>query len=93
MNTDIPSTLYAQVRVAVHKQWDPIGVAAYSDEMGEYDGYISGLCALIESNASREKLFEYLWTVETISMGLSGDRLHTEAFADWLFSNCTNRSK
>ncbi|MDO7928918.1 hypothetical protein Q6A51_19200 [Pseudomonas sp. KFB-139] len=80
------STLYGYVREAVHKQWDPIGIAAYSDEMGEYDAYISGLCKLVESKAGREMLIEYLWFVETIIMGLSGDRPQTERFADQLLA-------
>ncbi|GFM77209.1 hypothetical protein PSCICO_25350 [Pseudomonas cichorii] len=86
MNTSIQSALYDQVRVAIHKQWDPIGVSVYSDEMGEYDGYIPELCKLIENKADREVVIEYLWSVETIAMGLSGDRPHTEKFADQLLS-------
>ncbi|MBX8535501.1 hypothetical protein K5D33_12370 [Pseudomonas cichorii] len=80
------SALYDHVRNAVYKQWDPIGIAAYSDEMGEYDAYIPGLCKLIESKAGRERLIEYLWSVETIIMGLSGDRPQTERFADQLLA-------
>lgn len=86
MNTDVQPELYDQIRVAVHKQWDPIGVSAYSDEMGEYDGYIPELYKLVESKADREVIIEYLWSVETIAMGLSGDRPQTERFADQLLA-------
>lgn len=72
MNTDVQSESYEQVRIAVHRQWDPIGVSAYSDEMGEHDGYIPELYMLVESKADREAIIEHLWSVEIIAMGLSG---------------------
>ena len=60
MCEDTKASLYEQVRKAVHHQWDPIGVAAYSEELGEYDGYIPGLFKLLEEHSSYEKVFEYL---------------------------------
>ncbi len=84
MDTMPNVTLYNLVREGVHKNWDPIGVAAYADEMGEYDSYVPTLCKLIENGANREQIFEYLWIVETNSMGLEGDKAETEIFADWL---------
>lgn len=78
--------LYERVRVAVHRHWDPIGVAGYSDQLGEYDGYIPALCDFLKTQPSREQIFEYLWTLETSAMGLSGDRQSTEDFSDWLYS-------
>jgi hypothetical protein len=86
MRRDINPSLHEQVRQAVHRHWDPIGVAAYSDDLGEYDGYIPALCALLEDNPTKARIFEYLWKVETESMGLVGDRQLTEEFADWLYS-------
>jgi len=78
-------SFYDQVREAVHYRWDPIGVAAYSDEMGEYDGYIPALCELLEKVVDRQQIFEYLWIMETESMGLEGDRQATEDFSAWLY--------
>lgn len=78
--------LYDRVREAVHRRWDPIGVAAYSEEMGEYDSYIPALCRLLENHASSEQIFKYLWTMETESIGLSGNRPSTEAFSIWLYN-------
>ena len=40
---EVNPNLYHRVRQAVHKEWDPIGVSAFTDEMGEYDGYIPAL--------------------------------------------------
>lgn len=78
------SNLYETVRRAVHTDWDPIGVADLTDEMGEYDSYVPGLCDLLRKHAPEKEVFEYLWTVETESIGLEGNRQATERFAKWL---------
>jgi len=82
-NVDMNS-LYDQVRQAINRRWDPIGIASYSEEIDEYDGYIPALCRLLKEHAPRDQIFDYLWTVETESIGLSGNREATEDFADWL---------
>ena len=84
MNTDLD--FYNFVREAVHNEWDPIGVYSYSEEMGEYDGYLPNLCKLLEEDGSEEQVFDFLWTVETGSMGLSGDAKATREFSKWLFN-------
>lgn len=76
--------LYETVRRAVHMTWDPIGVADLADGMGEYDSYVSGLCELLNRPTSEEEVFNYLWTVETVSLGLEGNRQKTERFTKWL---------
>ncbi len=80
------SELYETVRRAVHSDWDPIGVSDLTDQMGEYDSYVPGLCDLLSKNASEKEVFDYLWTVETESIGLQGNREATERFASWLCS-------
>jgi hypothetical protein len=75
------SDLYESVRRAVHTDWDPIGVAQLCNEMGEYDSYVPGLCELLSKRSSEKEIFDYLWTVETQSLGLEGDRQSTEQFA------------
>lgn len=85
MKINMNASLYARIREAVHKRWDPIGVADYSNEMGEYDGYVYNLFELLEKQPSRDQIFNFLWEAETESMGLSGDRKSTEDFADWLY--------
>ena len=79
------NSLHDKVREGLHYQWDPIGIAAYSNEMGEYDSYVPGLCKLITEGASQTQILEYLWTAETVAMGLEGDREATEKFSKWLF--------
>ena len=76
---------YNEVRNAVHRRWDPIGVAVYSNEMGEYDSYIPALCEILNKGAGRQRIFEHLWIMETDSMGMDGDREATEEFASWLY--------
>lgn len=73
--------LYESVRRAVHFEWDPIGVAGLVNEMGEYDSYVLRLCALLKGRASESDVFDYLWSVETDSIGLTGNRDATERFA------------
>ena len=85
MSFNDPINLYYQVREAVHHRWDPIGVAAYSDELGEYDNYIPELCRLLKDGVSRQQIFDYLWVVETDSIGLNGNRQATEEFSFWLY--------
>ena len=72
------------IRLAVHRRWDPIGVSSFTDELGEYDSYIPGLIRLLQTRPDEQKVFDYLWTLETVSMGLNGDRESTRQFAKWL---------
>ncbi|WP_088744271.1 hypothetical protein [Cobetia sp. QF-1] len=78
------SKLYKAVREAVHQQWDPIGVCSYTDEMGEYDSYVPNLCEILINEASEDEVFNFLWIVETESMGLSGDEKATRDFSNVL---------
>lgn len=78
------TSFYEQVREAINREWDPIGVSMYSEEVDEYDGYIPSLCRLLREKASRDQIFEYLWTIETESIGLSGNKEATEEFTDRL---------
>lgn len=76
--------LYEIVRKAVHFEWNPIGVADLTDQMGEYDSYVPGLCELLGKNASEQEEFDSLWRVEWDTIGLQGNREATEQFASWL---------
>ncbi|KKO47523.1 hypothetical protein VT06_16640 [Arsukibacterium sp. MJ3] len=86
MSSNIDSDFYTLVREALHKKWDPIGVCAYSEEMGEYDGYLPNLCRILKEDGSEDQVFNFLWTAETDSMGLSGDVQATREFSRWLVS-------
>ncbi len=86
MSSIIDLHFYNLVREVVHNKWDPIGVSAYSEEMGEYDGYLPNLCQLLKDGGSEEQVFNYLWTAETDSMGLSGDEQATREFSRQLIN-------
>lgn len=85
MSQNETNDICAKVYKAVYERWDPIGISSYTNEKGEYDGYIPKLCDLLGKDPSREKIFKYLWEVETETIGLSGNRKATENFADWLY--------
>ncbi|TMX35215.1 hypothetical protein [Vibrio sp. Hep-1b-8] len=84
MTSNIDLDFYNLLREAVHKKWDPIGVCSYSEEMGEYDGYLPNLYKLLKDGSSEEEVFNFLWSVETDAMGLSGDEHATRKFSKFL---------
>ncbi len=87
MSTNIVLDQFSNlVRNIIHHEWDPIGVADYSDEMGEYDGYIPSLLNMLEKGCTQKELFDYLWEIETVSMGLDGDKKMTEKISSRLHS-------
>lgn len=68
------------------KKWDPIGVNNMIGAEDEYLQYAEEVYQIIRSSDSYEKLFNYLWEVETGHMGLRGNRNHTAEFAKWVFN-------
>ena len=75
---------YNELRTLVHTRWDPIGIMDYGENMGEYDGYLPGLIQLLLKRPSNDEIFKYLWEIETVSIGLSGNKEKTKSFADLL---------
>lgn len=73
------------IRESLHLRWDPIGIGgATALEVGEYDSYAPGICALLASRPSQMEVFEHLWRIETEVIGMSGNRTNTERFAGFL---------
>ena len=64
--------------------WDPIGVNDTPEARDEYRGYISGIFRLLEAGRDRYAIAEHLMSLETVSMGLGGDRASCERVADLL---------
>jgi|SRR6188768_3976349 len=85
------SALEKEVRRALLEEWDPIGVRAFPEAFGEYDGYVGAICSLLIRGCSAEDLFDFLWGIETQHMGLSGDWSTTRAFADRLWERAEAR--
>ncbi|OED50995.1 hypothetical protein ACH42_00330 [Endozoicomonas sp. (ex Bugula neritina AB1)] len=75
---------YKEIQTAINTLWDPIGVSSFSPETDEYSSYIPALYKLLSTGANQKQIFEYLWSIETGSMGLSGNREATEKFSLWL---------
>lgn len=80
----IEKSLYPEVRRAVHNEWDPIGVSNFTNDFGEYDAYIPELCSFLSNNPSSQEIFEHLWTIETNSIGMEGDKQSTLKFSEKL---------
>lgn len=85
--------LYSFVRESLHTKWDPIGVSQLTCEMGEYDSYVLGLCSFLEHHPSPVELYNYLWEIETVSMGMSGSAERTRSFSEWIFLQINNKLK
>ena len=72
------------IRRILLQEWDPIGVKDEPLAQGEYDSYIGQIYGRLIRHESREQLFEYLWLVETDSMGLYANRSRTDHVVELL---------
>ena len=63
------------------REWDPIGVADIPEAYDEYNMYAGGVAAILMRGEPKDKLVEYLWTIETENMGLDGNRTRIESAA------------
>jgi hypothetical protein len=59
------------IRRILMAEWDPIGCGVPDDE---YDSYLPGIYRLIQARVGVEGLAAHLDKLETLSMGLAGDR-------------------
>lgn len=69
-----PEALYDTVRAILMKDWDPIEINDVPAAHDEYDGYVQRLVGLLRRGASASVLSERLLHIETVEMGLRGDR-------------------
>jgi hypothetical protein len=65
--------------------WDPIGVKGIPESQDEYDSYVLKVCDLIMRREPLQELSDFLWSVETEWMMLTGDRRRTDVVARRLF--------
>ena len=70
------------IKAALLKEWDPIGVKDVPQAQDEYDSYAPHIYTLLTTRP--HELSDYLWSLETERMGLTGDRKATEQFAERL---------
>ncbi|MDQ3255459.1 MAG: hypothetical protein M3R15_16440 [Acidobacteriota bacterium] len=70
-------------QVLLH-EWDPIGVSDIPEAQDEYDSYVGGIYRLLASGASEYQIIERLYNIETVSMGLPGNRAGLKNVAEKL---------
>lgn len=73
--------LCAIIRETQLHDWDPIGVQEIPEAQDEYDSYVGSVFTLLDRRSSAAEVFEYLCKLETVHMGLTGDRAKTQRVA------------
>ena len=63
-----PDSLRDRIRTILLTDWDPSNAARFEAARGEYDSYLDPLQNLIEADASKEQVIEYLHQRELESM-------------------------
>ena len=73
--------LYKRTDQILWKDWDPIGVSDAPEARDEYYDYLPQVFKLAIEGASAKTIPEYLHSVETETMGLSGNLRHCREVA------------
>ena len=63
------------------REWDPIGVNDIEDVRDEYKSYTPHIFSLTIQGADKMKIAEHLYKLETVNMGLTGNKNHCEEIA------------
>src|SRR3989344_4193325 len=74
------------------KELDPIGIGNMPEAEDEYFHYAQEVYRIIQASNSYRELFEYLWELETQHMGLKGNKIDNEKFAQLLFKKIKKSS-
>lgn len=64
--------LYRRCDEVLHYIWDPIGVSDAPPARDEYEGYLPHVFTLVRDGADAATIAQYLLSIETGAMGLSG---------------------
>ena len=72
------------IRLALLKEWDPIGVGDIPEAQDEYDSYVYHIYGLLIRRRPKQEIVDYLWELETEQMGLPGNWQRAEWFAERL---------
>ena len=73
--------IYELIDEILWKDWDPIGVNDIEDVRDEYQSYTPHIFSLTIHGADKIKIAEHLCKIETVNMGLTGDKNHCEEIA------------
>jgi len=74
--------LYKQIDEILWQDWDPIGINDEENVRDEYDGYIPQVFSLKIQGADKNKIADYLYQMETINMGINGNKQNCELVAE-----------
>lgn len=75
------ATLFVQIDRILWNDWDPIGVNDSDLATDEYRGYVPHLVKLKLEGADKIKIADHLHHVETVNIGLSGNKDHCKEIA------------
>ena len=73
MTTD-QKKIYELIDEILWKDWDPIGVNDIEDVRDEYQSYTPHIFSLTTHGADKLKIAEHLYKIETINMGMTGNK-------------------
>lgn len=76
--------LYKRIDEILWRDWDPIGVFGASGARDEYRSYLPNVFRLILDGAGQNQIAEYLFSIETNAIELSGDKERCTRIADLL---------
>ena len=66
--------MFSAVRTILMRDWDPIEINDDPVVTDEYDRYVRKIIDLLQRGVSVSELSEHLLQIETLEMGLRGDR-------------------
>ena len=76
--------LYQQIDQILWEYWDPIGINDDAPR-DEYQGYTPHIFSLTIHGADKVKIAEHLFEIETVNMGMNGNKIHCEKIAEKIF--------
>ncbi|MGV3612490.1 MAG: hypothetical protein ACO1N0_16145 [Fluviicola sp.] len=73
--------LFERIDEILWNDWDPIGINDSSEATDEYRSYVPHLVKLKLEGADTSKIANHLYLIETVNIGLSGNKIHCEEIA------------
>ena len=80
--TEKQKILYNAIDEILWKDWDPIGVNDIEEVRNEYQDYTPHIFSLTIQGADKVKIAKHLYEIETVNMGMTGNKIHCEQIAE-----------
>ena len=74
--------LYKAIDEILWNDWDPIGVKDMEGVRDEYQSYTPQIFSLAINGAEKFKIAQHLYEIETINMGMQGNKIHCQEIAE-----------